>query len=204
MIRLLKTDTAIQILKSQNSDVKTLVYEMSYGLTIERAMSAPKMFQVSKKIGQENLIKLLCVIIKSFCDSVKAKQSMDALDIFECSELLSETYTHDSVKDIVMALKDAKKDGKTIYNVITTGIIFEIVGKYMENKTRFIERCEADAKSKNDGSVRTEAYSIAVGQERSLQRKEKMFDNKELKEIQSEKKEIKKIQNLIEKTVEKI
>lgn len=204
MIRLLQENTGVQLLNDQSMEVKSLVYEMSYGLTVEKAMSAPKIFQVKKKLGQENLIKLLAVIVKSFCDSVKAKQSMDVVDIFECSELLCETYTHDSVKDIVMALKIAKKDGKIMYNVITTGTIFEIITAYMENKSAHTEKREADAKSKNDGSVRTEAYSISVGQEMAQQRKEKMFENKELKEVQAEKREIKKIQNIIEKTVDKL
>lgn len=184
--------------------VKMLVSEMSQGLTIQKAMQAPKMFQVQKRIGIETLIKLLCVVIKSFCDSIKAKNTMDTVDIFECAELIAETYTHDSVKDIVMALKQAKKRGMNFYNAVSTPVIFEIITDYMNNKTEFIEKSEADAKSLLTGSVRTESGTISAALEKFQKEKEKSLEQKTLKAIQDETKEMKKVADYLDKTIKKL
>lgn len=178
-----------------------LVYDLSYGLTFEQAASSKKLFQIKKTHGPGNLIKLLAVIVKSFCDSIKATKTMDAVDIFECSELLSETYTHDSVKDIILALKNAKKDGKTFYNAVSTPVIFEILTKYFDQKSAYFEAREKDAKSKNDGSVRSEAYTQSVVQEKRIERQEKMYSNKELKQVQDERREIKKLHGIIDQAL---
>jgi hypothetical protein len=204
-MKLLDKGTAVELMDERNiGTVKLLVSEMSTGLTIQKALEAPKIFQVKKTLGMENLIKLFCVIIKSFCDSIKAKNTMDAADILECAELIAETYTHDSVKDIVMALKQAKKRGHSFYNSISIPVIFEIITEYMDQKAKFIEKVRADEKSAFDGSVRTEAFTIATSAEKAQEAREKSLTEKALKQIQNEKKEIKKIEEFIKSNVKNI
>jgi hypothetical protein len=129
-------------------------------------MEATKIFRLKKTIGQETLVKLMCVIIKSFCDSIKATRTMDAVEILECAEMIIEKYTHDSVKDILLALKRAKEKGMSFYNVVNIPIIFDIITEYMEKKSEWIETRQADEKSRYDGSVRTESASMLAGRER--------------------------------------
>lgn len=203
-MNLLKTDTVISLIEKENSSVKNLIAEMSVGLTIEKAISSPKIFQVKKRYGMEILIKILCVIIKSFCDSIRASKTMDAADILECADLIAETYTHDSIKDIIMALKQAKKNGKNFYNSISTPVIFEIISEYMNNKIAFIEKREADFKSQYTGDTRTEMGTILAMNERIEDQKEKNRENKNLKDIQREKKEVKKLSDFIEKNIGKV
>lgn len=194
----------MQLLEEKNKITKVLVSEMSTGLTIQKAMVAPKIFQVKKKLGMETLIKLLCVIIKSFCDSIKAKDSLDASDILECAEFISETYTHDSVKDIVMALKQAKMNGMKFYNKLSTPVILEIITEYMGNKSSYTEKRESDNTSRYDGSTRSIASTEAAERERFSEMMEKVNENKQLKAIQNEKKEMKKVADFIKKNAKNI
>lgn len=198
-MNVLQKGTAVSLLQTENPDIKLYVADMSVGLTVEKAMQSPKIFQVKKKLGEEMVIKILCVIIKSFCDSLRVKKSLDAGDILECADMIAEKYTHDSIKDIVMAFKSAKSKGKIVYNSVSPQVIFEIVTEYMDNKTLFIEKKVADMKSRNDGSTRTELNTIAAQIERYDKKMEEKGKSKELEQIKHEKKEIQKIEKFIEK-----
>jgi hypothetical protein len=184
--------------------IRMLIYDISVGLTIEKAMQSPKLFQLKKSIGQETTLKLICVIIKSFCDSIKASRTMDSVDILECAELLVDRYSYDSAKDFVLAFKEAKTKGMNFYNTISTPIIFEIVNEYMEKKSSFIEKRAADETSKYDGSVRTEAHTRVVEAERYQERINKINENKQLKEVQNERKEIQKIAKFIDDNIKSL
>jgi len=203
-MNLLTQNTAISLLEQNNHTIRFLVNDMSSGLTIQKALQAPKMFQVRKSLGEENLIKLLCVIIKSFCDSIKAKNTMDTVDIFECAELIAGKYTHDSIKDIVMAFKQAKTKGMNFYSTVSTPVLFDILTEYMEEKAKYLEKIELDKKSFHQGSVRTEMGTIAANEEKRQQRIEQANENKQLKAIESEKKEIKKLADFINKNIDNV
>lgn len=126
---------------------------------------------------------------------------MDTVDILECAELISETYTHDSVKDVVMALKMAKTKGHNFFNTVSTPIILDLIKEYMENKSAFTEKRSADNKSFYDGSVRTEAGTRALAIEKAEEERMKQMENKQLKQLQQEKREMKKISDFIEKNM---
>lgn len=204
MIALLQEGTAIQLIEQGNASLRIIVSEMSTGLTIQKALEAPKMFQVQKRLGVESLIKILCVVLKSFCDSIKASKTLDAVDIFECAELIAETYTHDSVKDVIMALKLAKKKGRTFYNSISQVVILEIIAEYMDGKAGFIEKREADRQSELGGSVRTELGTLSAAHERRQEEQEKREANKQVNQIKAEKREIQKLADFIDKNIDKV
>jgi hypothetical protein len=200
----LQNDTAISLLQREDQDIKLLVADMSVGLTVAKAMKAPKIFQVKKKLGEETVIKILCVIIKSFCDSIKAKKTLDAADILECADMIAEKYTHDSIKDIVMAFKQAKAKGKVFYNSISIQAVFEIVTDYMDNKSSFIEKEVADMKSKVDGSTRTEANTIATQMDRDYENREKKTVSRELQQVQEKEKQLKSLENIVNQTIKRL
>ena len=162
-------------------------------------MESPKIFRLKKTIGQETLVKLMCVIIKSFCDSIKATRTMDAVEILECSEMILEKYTHDSVKDILLALKRAKEKGMSFYNVVNIPVIFTIITEYMEKKSEWVETRQADEKSHYDGSVRTESASMLAGREREHEQNQILA--RQLNSRKSEEKELKKAADIIQKAL---
>jgi len=180
------------------------VNNISAGLTITKAIESPKVFQLKKQLGMEMLVKIVSAIIKSFCDSTKSTRTMDAIDILECAELFIETYTHESIKELVFALKQAKKRGSQFYNQVNQETIFSIMNQYMEEKSKHLENEHYDRISLNDGEIRTEAYSRAMEAEARQKRQEKMYEQKELNQVNAEKKEIKKLKDTIEKLIDGI
>jgi hypothetical protein len=204
LIQLLQAVTTTDAITNQSMIVRALVSDMGRGLTIEKALESPKIFQVKKSYGTETVVKILSVVIFSFCHSVKASKSMDEIEIVDCAEGLMIKYSHESVKDIILALKQAKLEGKNFYNSISETVIYEIVGDYMEKKSNFFERRAMDEKSKHDGSVRTEAGTISAMIERNQERIEKEKENKILKQVQREKKEINQIADFIKKNAKNI
>jgi len=128
------------LLDNKALQIKSLVSEMSYGLTIEKAFVAPKIFTLKKNLGTTTTIGIICAILKAFCDSIKAQRSMDSVDIVECAEAILIKYSHDSMKDIVLALKEAKLKGMKFYNSVDIAVIFEILTEYFEKKSAWIEQ----------------------------------------------------------------
>lgn len=190
--------------EEKNTQVRRILSQMSVGLTIEKAITAPKIFQVRKTLGEETLVKILTVIIHSFVFSLKVKDKMDALEIISCARVLAGKYTHDSIKDIILALKEAKEQGKVFYNAVSEQVIYQIVNEYMERKSAFIENYHREIISQNDGSVRTEAGTIAAIEERRLLEQEKKHESKAMRELKNKEIELKRIENFIKKNVDKL
>lgn len=204
MIVTLSKGTALDLLRwkdEQLDDLKFMVNDISSGLTIAKAIEAPKIFHLRKKLGDATVLKLLCVTIYSFCDSIKAKNTMGSADIIECSEMIMEQYPVETVKDIVLALKNAKRRGMNFYSTVSTPVVFEIITEYMDQKALYLEKEWKDQKGKTDGSVNSEAYSRSVESERKLQNQKDLHEMKELKLVQKEKNDLEKIHNLIDKTL---
>jgi hypothetical protein len=203
LISSLQTNTALDLCQKNDVKIRFLIAEIGTGLTIQAAMEGKKIFQLRRTLGDEMLVKILCAIIKAFCDSVKAKDTLDAVDILELAESIKATYTTESVREIIYALNQAKEKGKIFYNSITVIKMKEILNDYMEKKSRYLESEVLNFKSRTDGSVNTEAYSRAVEEEARQERIDKRSRLSELKKVEKEKKEIKKVEFEIKKLLDK-
>jgi citrate lyase beta subunit len=121
-----------------------ILAEMSVGLTKAQALDAPKIFRVKKNLGERNTLKLLAAIIKSFCDSVRVPNRPDAADIIDVADVLMNTYTHDSIKDIILAFKEARTSGKTFFQVLDQPTLFGIINDYFDAKAKFLYNTHRD------------------------------------------------------------
>lgn len=193
-----------ELISGDVSVARLLIHQIGKDLTVIKAAEAPKIFQLKKALGEENLMKLVCMVIKSFCVSLKVskEKNMDTVDIIECAEDFIATYTHDSVKDLVMALKMAKKKGLKVYHGMDGATIMGIVAEYMEQKADAIHSEHQDRISKNDGETRTENYTLSVSAENRYNKEKEIYENKELANIQSEVKKIESIQKNIKKALD--
>jgi hypothetical protein len=204
-MNMLDNNTPVSELISGDVSVsRLLIHQIGKDLTVIKAAEAPKVFQLKKAIGEENLMKLVCMIVKSFCVSLKLpkEKNMDTVDIIECAEDYISTYTHDSVKDLVMALKMAKKRGLKVYHGMDGSTIMGIVSEYMEQKASAIESEHQDRISRNDGETRSEAYTLSVSQEKSYERQKDMYEQKELNLIKSEVKKLEDLNKIITKSID--
>ena len=202
LLSLLRTDTPISELLSGNLDkARLLIHDMGKDLTIIKAAEAPKVFELKRQLGEQMLVKVVCMIIKSFCESIKAAKTMDAIDIIECAEDLIATYTHDSVKDFIMALKSARKSGRQFYNNVNHSVVMGIISEYMNNKSEALENLHKNTISNNDGSVRTESYTLFVSGENKYNKEKEIYEQKELAQVRGEVKKMEDLKNVIDKAL---
>jgi hypothetical protein len=205
MIQFLAQSTTSELTDNEkNIKVRQMISEMSVGLTLEKAVQSPKIFAIKKKFGEQTLVKILVVIVHTFCHSLKVKEKMDAVEVVDCARTLSEKYTHDSIKDIILALKEAKQNGKIFYNSISEQTIYQIIDEFMNKKAEYLENKHHDRISKNDGSVRTVNQTMAREREIFEERINRSSENKKLKEVQQERKEVEKLSEIVLKNIEKL
>jgi hypothetical protein len=191
-----------EIISGDVSISRLLIHQIGKDLTVIKAAEAPKVFQLKRELGEENLLKLVCIVIKTFCVSVKASKTMDTIDIIECAEDLIATYTHDSVKDFILALKNARKRGLELYNCIDHSKIMGIIASYMEEKAAAIESEHHDRISRKDGETRSEAYTLAISQENNYNRQKEIYEQKELNLVKSEVKKLEDLSKTINKALD--
>ena len=128
-------------------EVRELLAEMSFGLTKQVALAAPKIFQLNSRLGEQAVVKLLVAVLRAFVDSLRVKDKPDATDLLELAETLAQTYTHDSIKDIMLALKEARTSGHNFYQALDISTVFAIITKYFEAKASYLEHRHLDRKA---------------------------------------------------------
>ena len=100
---------------------------MSVGLTRAVALTAPQIFQLTHRLGEATVVKLLVLLLKSFVDSVRVPDKLGPADIIEVADTLAQTYTHDSIKHILLALKEARTSGTIFYQALDASQIYAII-----------------------------------------------------------------------------
>jgi hypothetical protein len=140
----LKGSSVSELMGTENEELKLLLVEISVEVTMEKALQAPKIFQLKQSLGDKDLLKLVCLILKAFADSLKVKNSLTIPEIIETANLITEKYTHESVKDVILAFKETKLKGKKFYNVLSTQVIFEMLNEYFVNRAKYLENRHLD------------------------------------------------------------
>jgi hypothetical protein len=123
-----------------------MLSDMSVGLARPAAAAAPKIFRLNVTLGPEVVVKLLVVILRSFVDSLKVADKPDAADLIDLADDLARVYTHDSLKDIILALKEARLGGYKFYNTLDTSKLAGLIGDYFERKAEWLENDNQDLK----------------------------------------------------------
>lgn len=130
-----------------SAELRETLADMGLGLTIARAAAAPKLFQVVQTQGEATVVKLLVAMLAAFVHSVKVKTKPDAADILEMADTLAQTYTHESLKDILLALKQARTAGTKFYQDLDSSTVYRVIAEYFERKTAWLENRHLDQKA---------------------------------------------------------
>lgn len=123
-----------------------MLSDVSAGLSRSKALESPKIFQVSRRHGRDTVVKLLVVVLRWFVDSVKVPDKMDAAEIIDLADELASIYTHDSVMDIVLALKEGRMSGAKFYQSLDSTKIYALITDYFERKAGWVENQNLDQK----------------------------------------------------------
>ncbi|MGY3091103.1 hypothetical protein ACVWYF_004167 [Hymenobacter sp. UYAg731] len=141
------------------SELREMLADMSVGLNMAMAAQSPKLYQVRRQLGEGTVIKLLVVILKAFVDSLKVPSKPDAADIIEIADALAQKYTHDSLKDVVLALKEARTNGTKFYQAVDASVIHRVINEYFDRKAQWTENWHRDFQAHT-----ASAQSVAVKQ----------------------------------------
>ncbi|GGG33981.1 hypothetical protein GCM10011378_08020 [Hymenobacter glacieicola] len=117
------------------------------GLTPLLAAQAPKVFQLNRQLGAGTVVKMLVIILRAFVDSLKVPTKPDAADIIEMADTLAQTYTHDSLKDLILALKDMRTAGTKFYQSVDVATIYAGINTYFDKKAKALENQHYDQKA---------------------------------------------------------
>lgn len=150
-----------ELARATTDELREVLADMSVGLTRPAAASAPKLFQLNRTLGPVVVVKLLVVVLRAFVDSVRVPDKMGAADIIETAEALAQTYTHDSIKDIILALKEARMGGKVFYQCLDPAQVFEIVVKYFDKKAQWLENYHQDQQVATSSTYATIFQAVA-------------------------------------------
>jgi hypothetical protein len=124
-----------------------MLADISIGLTKAQAFSAPKIFQLTHRLGEREVVKLLVVVLRAFVDSLRVKEKPDAADLIELASTLATTYTHDSLKDIILALKEARTAGTNFFQALDVSTLYRLISEYFDRKAQYLEHRHLDQKA---------------------------------------------------------
>lgn len=124
-----------------------MLADIGIGLTKAQALAAPKIFQLNHRIGEREVVKLLVIILRAFVDSLRVKDKPEAGDLIALADDLARTYTHDSIKDIILALKEARTSGHNFFQALDVSTLYKLIADYFERKAHFLENRHLDQKA---------------------------------------------------------
>ena len=172
-----------QLLKVQNQ-----LSKVQNQITIEKCLyEGTMLLQIAKMKGENNIVKMLITIIAINQNFFNVGKAMNSQQCQETAFLLYEEYKHETIEDVLMMFKMAKKgmlgDGQ-VYNRIDGNVILGWMKEYREKKA--IER-ENFVLNKRFEEKNNQTNVIAL-----MEENEKPFDKDEFyrkgKEFEEERK----------------
>jgi hypothetical protein len=115
-------------------------------LNFEVALTSEKIFQLKQTIGKPTVFKTVCALLKMFSDATKVNKPLSASEIILCTDWMLRKYTHESIADFALALKEAIYGGHKLYGAVTVAVIKQIIENYFEYKTDTLEKVNHDFK----------------------------------------------------------
>ncbi|GAA3959472.1 hypothetical protein GCM10022407_03260 [Hymenobacter antarcticus] len=146
-----------------------MLADISIGLTKAQAFSAPKIFQLTHRLGEREVVKLLVVVLRAFVDSLRVKEKPDAADLIELASTLATTYTHDSLKDIILALKEARTSGHNFFQALDVSTLYRLISEYFDRKAQYLEHRHLDQKATGAGTEATTVQLLGQAAPRMLE-----------------------------------
>ena len=124
-----------------------MLIDMSMGLTKELAFSAPKICGLIRSHGDRTVVKILIIMLRGFMETVRVPIKPDAGDIMEMADYLVQKYPSESIKDFMLALKQARTSGTNFYQSLDSSKLYEIFNSYFDSKASYLENRHKDRKT---------------------------------------------------------
>lgn len=118
-------------------------------LDFQLALQAEKLFQLKSTLGEATILKTLCALLKMFSDATKVNKPLSSSEIILCSDWIIKKYTHESIADFALALKDGIFGNHKFYGSVTIADVREVMEKYFEAKAEKLKAIHDEFKSLN-------------------------------------------------------
>lgn len=151
LLQSLRGQDTLGIAISEEKDILQLkmgLFKVQKLVTLATAVKAKHLREVSQNLGEEEVLKILVLVIKCFVDSVKVKNKISPFEMIELAQHLLSEYFAETLEDFILAFKEAKFSGQNFYQSLGTEEIMGIVGKYLNKKAEYLEE-ESRIKYKN-------------------------------------------------------
>jgi len=116
-------------------------------LNFEMALHSEKLYKLKSTIGEANILKSVCALLKMFSDATKVNKPLSSSEIMMCSDWIIKKYTHESIADFALALKDGIFGGHKFYGSVTIADVIEVIHKYFETKAEKLEEMSKTMKT---------------------------------------------------------
>lgn len=170
-------------------EMKMMLFEMERSLSFRECHSSKKICVVRKSLGEELVLKLVVFVIATFQNSIKVANGLTASEIVMVADDFVNTYTHDSINDLIFALRKARMQGREFYNKFSQQDLQAILREYFEQKSIWLENEERSspfilpsaaakiqsllATPANDDSASQESITMKMKREKALQMSQK-------------------------------
>lgn len=118
-------------------------------IDFEVALNSEKLFQLKNSIGKANIFKSVCALLKMFSDAAKVNKPLSSAEIMMCADFIVKKYTHESIADFALALKDGIFGGQKFYGSVTIADVKETMEKYFEMKAEKLRELHENYKNSN-------------------------------------------------------
>lgn len=151
--------TSISTPFSLTSEDKTKITFDLIAITPQSALMATKVNQLDKKESTKNVFALLSL----FSDAVKTNKGLEMHEIILLADWVTTKYTHDSIEDIALALKEGIFGGHKFYGSVTIADVKEVFEKYFEKKAEWLEKQHREIKNTDKDVSNTIISDISSG-----------------------------------------
>jgi hypothetical protein len=126
----------LTLTESESSEIALSLTELDF----EVALQSEKLFQLKSSIGEANIFKSVCALLKMFSDATKVNKPLTSSEIIICSDWMIKKYTHESIADFALALKEGIFGGHKFYGSVTIADVREVIEKYFDSKAEQLEQ----------------------------------------------------------------
>lgn len=147
------------------------------------ALHSEKLFQLKNSIGEANIFKSICALLKMFSDAAKVNKPLSSAEIIMCTDFIVKKYTHESIADFALALKEGIFGGQKFYGSVTIADVKETVEKYFETKAEKLRELHENTKNANTDTGNTMIKSLVQSYENDYTETFKERFDREKREI---------------------
>lgn len=145
LVNILPTSSGLTLTDNESTGIAMSLTKLDFTV----ALHAEKLFQLKSSIGEANIFKSVCALLKMFSDAAKVNKPLSSSEIILCSDWIVKKYTHESIADFALALKDGIFGGHKFYGSVTIADVKETIEKYFETKAEKLRAFHEKAKNSN-------------------------------------------------------